>query len=96
MTIPASYATDRPSARIEHTLPAHVRTGPETPEEEWLALGGYGLHVDRWRCPEARATLVLLHGGGGNGRLLAPFARLGVRAGAEVVAPDLPGIALKP
>ncbi len=90
----ASYATDPYSARIERSLPAAVRDGPEAPEEEWLELCGYRLHLDRWSCPDARATLLLLHGGGGTGRLLAPFARLGVRAGAEVLAPDLPGYGL--
>jgi alpha-beta hydrolase superfamily lysophospholipase len=40
--------------------------------------------------------VVLVHGGGGNGRLLMRFARPIVEAGWTVVAPDLPGFGLTP
>jgi alpha-beta hydrolase superfamily lysophospholipase len=46
------------------------------------------------RRPQAPATLVLVHGAGGNGRLLAPYAVMAAKAGYEVVAPDLPGYGL--
>jgi alpha-beta hydrolase superfamily lysophospholipase len=38
--------------------------------------------------------MILLHGGGGNGRVLSPFAIMSQKFGCEVVAPDLPGYGL--
>ncbi len=35
--------------------------------------------------------MVVLHGGGGHGRMLAPLGVLAQRLGAEALAPDLPG-----
>ena len=65
------------------------------PEEHEQQLRGHRLHLDRWR-PAATpgGTVILVHGGGGNGRVLAPFARLATVAGWEAVAPDLPGYGL--
>ena len=37
---------------------------------------------------------MLVHGGGGNGRLLSPFGALLAGLGYEVIAPDLPGYGL--
>jgi alpha-beta hydrolase superfamily lysophospholipase len=39
-------------------------------------------------------VVILLHGGGGNGRVLSPFTRMLDGLGVEVVAPDLPGYGL--
>jgi Tripartite tricarboxylate transporter family receptor len=58
---------------------------------QWLRVGQFSIHLDCWRRPQARASLVLVHGGGGNGRLLAPYGVMAAGAGYEVVAPDLPG-----
>jgi alpha-beta hydrolase superfamily lysophospholipase len=89
-----TYAEDLCLERIEAALPAYAARGSAEPEESWLGVGHFDVHLDHWRCPEPRATLVLLHGGGGHGRLLAPFARMAVAAGATAVAPDLPGYGL--
>src|SRR4051812_48918474 len=64
------------------------------PTEEWLTVGRFAVHLDCMRRPEAAATLVLVHGGGGNGRLLAPYAAFASAAGYETIAPDLPGYGL--
>jgi len=95
---PPTYATHAPDwRRIQALLPEHLRLGSASapmPHEEWLDAGAFRVHLDCWRRPEAPATLVVVHGGGGNGRLLAPFGAMAASLGYEVVAPDLPGYGL--
>lgn len=67
----------------------------EEPEEREATVRGHRLHLDHWRPAAApRGTVILVHGGGGNGRVLAPFARLVTEAGWAALAPDLPGYGL--
>jgi alpha-beta hydrolase superfamily lysophospholipase len=63
------------------------------PTSDWIDLpGGTTLHVHRHpAATEPTATVVVLHGGGGHGRMLAPFGVLAQHLGAEALAPDLPG-----
>jgi alpha-beta hydrolase superfamily lysophospholipase len=90
-----TYAADIGSRRIQAQLPEHLRLDPSAqPTEEWLTLGAFSVHLDCWRQPEPPASLVLVHGTGGNGRLLAPYGKMAAMAGYEVVAPDLPGYGL--
>lgn len=49
------------------------------------------MHLDRVRRPEAPAKLLVVHGAGTYGRMLAPYGRLPALAGLEYLAPDLPG-----
>lgn len=66
-----------------------------TPSERLLPIRGHGIRVDEWAASgQCRGTLVLVHGGGGNGRILAPFAEPIARHGWRVLAPDLPGFGL--
>ncbi len=62
------------------------------PLERWYAWRGHALHIDLHE-PEgpARGTLVLVHGAGGHGRLLAPLGMLATSLGWRAIAPDLPG-----
>ena len=64
------------------------------PVEEYFSFRGAQVHVDRYTNHESPFVIVLVHGAGGYGRLLAPYARLVHQAGYEVVAPDLPGYGL--
>jgi alpha-beta hydrolase superfamily lysophospholipase len=65
------------------------------PEEGELEVRGHRLHLDRWPTEGGpRGTVILVHGGGGNGRVLAPFAPLATAVGWEALAPDLPGYGL--
>jgi pimeloyl-ACP methyl ester carboxylesterase len=65
------------------------------PVERSEALRGHGVHVDEWRPDGApRGTVVLVHGGGGHGRILAPLGALVAELGWRAVAPDLPGYGL--
>lgn len=49
------------------------------------------IHLDYYKNPESEAKIILLHGVGGNGRLLSFIAVPLHRDGFEVIAPDLPG-----
>src|SRR5262245_26345344 len=70
-----------------------LRAGRAT-VEEWSPWRGADLHLDRYAVPEASLTVVVLHGVGGNGRLLAPFGLMLQSHGYEAVLPDLPGYGL--
>ena len=65
-----------------------------TPREAAWSFGPYQVHLDMLDAPDARATVVLLHGGGGNGRVVMFAAPLLRELGCSVVAPDLPGYGL--
>jgi len=63
------------------------------PEEAWVEGAGTSLHVDRLPGQPSRGdeatTVILLHGGGGHGRVLLPFALPLHAAGHETLALDL-------
>ncbi|XBQ16189.1 MAG: alpha/beta hydrolase [Oceanicaulis sp.] len=87
---------DHPAWRRTYkALPRDLQPPSPLPvQEEWRRLAGYDVHIDRWVAPSARARIVLLHGGGGHGRLLGPLAwRLSLH-GFETLCPDLPGYGL--
>lgn len=65
------------------------------PVERWQEVAGHSVHIDDW-APEGhpRGTVILVHGGGGNGRLLAPFCDAVAGLGWRALAPDLPGFGL--
>lgn len=66
-----------------------------TPRETWRKIRGHDVHVDVWEAEgPAKGTLILVHGGGGNGRVLAPFCDLVAGLGWRALAPDLPGYGL--
>ena len=76
-------------------LPESLRLDSEfMPMEEWWDYKGQSIHIDRYTIENPKATIMLLHGGGGNGRILSTFARMAMRAGCNVVAPDFPGYGL--
>jgi alpha-beta hydrolase superfamily lysophospholipase len=76
-------------------LPQHLSLDERSlPNEEWFPFRDTEIHLDRYRVPGRRGVVILLHGGGGNGRVLSPFARMLDGLGVEVVAPDLPGYGL--
>ncbi|WP_052131554.1 alpha/beta hydrolase [Planococcus sp. CAU13] len=60
------------------------------PLEEWWVWNDFRIHLDRMTAPDSTIKIVLIHGGGGNGRLLAPYGRMLQIQGYDVVSPDLP------
>lgn len=91
-----TYAEDDEGwKKIQRLLPDRLQLAEgELPVEDWLQVDRFTVHVDRWTSPDAPASLILLHGAGGNGRLVSAFGVLAARAGYDVVAPDLPGYGL--
>jgi len=76
-------------------FPESVRITPERlPEETWWLWKDCTIHLDRYEVDNAPLTVLLLHGGGGHGRLLAPIGLMLQQQGYSVVAPDLPGYGL--
>ncbi|MFB9324913.1 alpha/beta hydrolase [Paenibacillus aurantiacus] len=62
----------------------------QLPSEEWWDWNDYRVHLDRMSVPDSKIKVILIHGAGGNGRLLAPYARMLQINGYDVVSPDLP------
>ena len=87
---PFSYADDPTWPKVQAFLPPGNRIDDIVPFEEWMQLGRCQVHVDRYRQEHPRATVVMLHGVGGNGRLLSFISVPLARAGYEVICPDLP------
>lgn len=94
--MPRTYADDADFwRRYQEHLPPEVRIEPgHEPREEHRPWRGGALHLDRFAVPDAAVTVVVVHGGGGYGRMLAPIGRVLHEHGAEVVLPDLPGYGL--
>lgn len=74
-------------------LPEVMRL-PRDPEEEWWTWHDTKVHLDRLDVEDAPLKVIVLHGGGGNGRLLSIFGALVHGLGYNYVAPDLPGFGL--
>ncbi len=60
------------------------------PEEKYIEVNGMEIHIDEYEN-NSKTTIVVLHGVGGNGRLVSFFAVPLARAGYNVICPDLPG-----
>ncbi len=91
----ASYKTETYWEQYQSFFPAHARvTAANGPNEEWRPWRGASIHVDRFPCAASPLTVIVVHGGGGYGRLFAPIGKLLHGAGYEVLAPDLPGYGL--
>lgn len=76
-TKPRTYAAINGWRQYQRFLPARMRlTDDHLPAEEWWSLRNSEIHLDRYAAPDAPMTVVMLHGGGGNGRLMGPFGRL--------------------
>ena len=74
-------------------LPEVMRP-PRDPDEEWWEWNDSQVHLDRLDAPNAALKVIVLHGGGGNGRLVGAFGALCHRLGFSYVSPDLPGFGL--
>lgn len=68
----------------------------EEPVEEFWDWTDYHVHLDRYIPKENNRNikLILVHGGGGNGRLLSPIGVAMRDQGFECVAADMPGFGL--
>ena len=81
--------------RYQTFFPEGMRCTPATtPQEEWWSWGGLDVHLDRLAVPESKIKVIVLHGAGAYGRVMAPAAVLARKHGWETVSPDLPGYGL--
>lgn len=66
------------------------------PKEEYWEWDEYSVHIDRYipDINDKKVKILLVHGGGGNGRLMAPMGVVLNGLGYECVAPDMPGFGL--
>jgi alpha-beta hydrolase superfamily lysophospholipase len=69
-------------------------TASSTPREEYWRWRGLDVHLDRLEEPAAPLKVIVLHGAGAYGRVMAPAAVIAQRYGYETVSPDLPGYGL--
>jgi alpha-beta hydrolase superfamily lysophospholipase len=81
--------------RYQSHFPEAMRcTDASTPREEWWSWRGLDVHLDRLGAGAPKLKVIVLHGAGAYGRVMAPAAVLALRYGYETVAPDLPGYGL--
>jgi alpha-beta hydrolase superfamily lysophospholipase len=81
--------------RYQAFFPASMRcTAETTPTEEWWSWTGLDVHLDRLAVPSSPLKVIVLHGAGAYGRVMAPAAVIARRHGWETVSPDLPGYGL--
>lgn len=92
---PASYEREDAWRAYAPFFPASMRLSPETqPVEGTFAFSGLDVHLDRYPAPRSPFKIVVLHGVGAYGRVMAPAAVIARRHGYEAVCPDLPGYGL--
>ncbi|WP_019852764.1 alpha/beta hydrolase [Actinopolyspora mortivallis] len=88
----AGYSEHTQWTRYQEFFPGGLRIRQrEAPEERWWSWRGVPIHLDIVRRPHAAGKLLVLHGIGGYGRMLAPYSRLPTLTDLEYLAPDLPG-----
>ena len=85
------YGKDGYWKKVQEYLPEENRlTGGWRPDEYFVGIGRFGIHIDHYRVKEPKARVILFHGVGGNGRLLSLIAVPLMKQGYEVICPDLP------
>ncbi|MFP4012115.1 MAG: alpha/beta hydrolase [Spirochaetaceae bacterium] len=90
-----SYTERHEWHAYQRFLPLSMRyTAATLPAEEWWEWRDADVHIDRLAHSDAPLKVLLLHGGGGNGRVLMPLGQMVHRLGYEYLAPDLPGYGL--
>lgn len=85
------YSDDNSWKELQSLLPVKNRIDKTTkPEERYIEVNGMEIHIDEYE-KNSQTTIVVLHGVGGNGRLVSFFAVPLARSGYNVICPDLPG-----
>ncbi len=83
--------------KFQYFFPERFRiTDSNKPKEEHWERKNMMVHIDRYipDLNERKTKVVLVHGGGGNGRLMSPFGVVLKGEGYESVSLDLPGFGL--
>ena len=94
MTLP-TYDSHPLWRRYQPHFPEAMGCTPaSTPREAYWRWRDLDVHLDRLDLPGAPLKVIVLHGAGAYGRVMAPAAVLAQRYGYSTVAPDLPGYGL--
>lgn len=64
------------------------------PAEEYWQWKDFDIHLDRMKNPDSSVKVIVLHGAGGNGRVIGLFGNFLHDQGYEYIAPDLIGYGL--
>jgi alpha-beta hydrolase superfamily lysophospholipase len=96
MTKHTSYEQATGWQAYQPFFPEAMRCGPATTPTEsfWQWRDQIAVHLDRMEVPSSPIKVIVLHGVGAYGRVMAPAAVLARRHGFETVTPDLPGFGL--
>jgi len=90
-----TYSTHPTWRRYQDFFPAGMRCTPESmPTESYWRWRDLDVHLDRLAVPSSPVKVIVLHGAGAYGRVMAPAAVLAQRYGYETLTPDLPGYGL--
>ena len=85
------YGKNESWRKLQALLPEKNRiTNKLAPSERFISIDDMEIHLDEYDH-NSNTTIVILHGVGGNGRLLSFFAVPLAREGYNVLCPDLPG-----
>jgi len=85
------YSNDKTWSKVQSFLPPENRLLSENlPDERFIRVGKSSIHIDYYRAASPKATIIIFHGVGGNGRLLSFIAVPLSRMGYEIICPDLP------
>lgn len=66
----------------------------ELPIEEYWQWKSFEIHLDRMKNPDSPVKIIVLHGAGGNGRVIGLFGNFLHDQGYDYIAPDLIGYGL--
>ncbi len=98
METPDKYSNHSYWYRYQKFLPDAMRfKEKDLPKEEFWEWKKNQIHLDRYSSiagNKNKCLVILLHGGGGNGRILGTLAKPIQNAGCDALAPDLPGYGL--
>lgn len=85
------YSSDNAWKDLQPLLPDKNQIDSASmPLEKYVNINNMEIHIDEYDNDSA-VTVIIFHGVGGNGRLLSFFAVPLVKAGYNVLCPDLPG-----
>jgi alpha-beta hydrolase superfamily lysophospholipase len=90
-----SYADYAKAAAYADFFPVEFRATNDTmPIEQRWAWRDLSVHLDRLDAPDSTIKVIVLHGAGAYGRIMAPATVIARKHGYSTVTPDLPGYGL--
>ncbi|WCL50157.1 alpha/beta hydrolase [Leptospira sp. GIMC2001] len=91
-----SYLETEHWHRYQRFLPESMKYKADLlPREEYWAWKNHSVHLDRYIRKNADCKIILVHGAGGNGRVLGPIAvPLLTDTNCDIISPDFPGYGL--